>query len=78
MALDEAKLNAFMGRFVGDFGAALHAATIVVGDQLGLYKALAKGPATVEALARVTETDPRLPARVAVGAGGQRLRRVRR
>ena len=49
MALDEAKLNAFMGRFVGDFGAALHAATIVVGDQLGLYKALA----------RVTETDPR-------------------
>ena len=59
MALDEAKLNAFMGRFVGDFGAALHAATIVVGDQLGLYKALAKGPATVEALARVTETDPR-------------------
>jgi hypothetical protein len=59
MALDEAKLNAFMGRFVADFGAAMYAATIVVGDQLGLYKALAQGPATVEALARSTETDPR-------------------
>ena len=59
MALDEAKLNAFMGNFVRDFGAVLHAATIVVGDQLGLYKALADGPSTVEDLARTTETDPR-------------------
>ncbi|HEX7438386.1 MAG TPA: class I SAM-dependent methyltransferase [Caldimonas sp.] len=59
MALDEAKLNAFMGNFVHDFGAALHAATIVVGDQLGLYKELAKGPSSVEDLARATETDAR-------------------
>ena len=59
MAVDEAKLNAFMGRFVNDLGAALHAATVVVGDQLGLYKALANGPAGVEDLARATETDPR-------------------
>ncbi len=59
MAIDEAKLNAFMGRFVGDLGAVMHAATIVVGDQLGLYKRLAEGPADVETLARLTETDPR-------------------
>ena len=59
MAIDEAKLNAFMGRFVGDLGAVMHAATIVVGDQLGLYKRLADGPADVETLARQTETDPR-------------------
>ena len=59
MAIDEAKLNAFMGRFVGDLGAVMHAATIVVGDQLGLYKRLADGPADVETLARLTETDPR-------------------
>ena len=59
MALDEAKLNDFMGRFVADFGAVLHAATIVLGDQLGLYKALAAGPATAEELAAKTETDPR-------------------
>jgi SAM-dependent methyltransferase len=59
MALDEAKLNEFMGNFVHDLGAVMHAATIVVGDQLGLYKALAEGPATAEQLARRTETDPR-------------------
>ena len=59
MAIDEAKLNAFMGKFVGDLGAVMHAATVVVGDQLGLYKALAEKPATAEELARRTATDPR-------------------
>ena len=59
MAIDEAKLNEFMGKFVGDLGAVMHAATIVVGDQLGLYKALAEKPQTAEALAKRTETDPR-------------------
>ena len=59
MAINETKLNDFMGRFVGDLGAVMHAATIVVGDQLGLYKRLADGPTDVESLARRTETDPR-------------------
>jgi 2-polyprenyl-3-methyl-5-hydroxy-6-metoxy-1,4-benzoquinol methylase len=59
MAIDEARLNAFMGRFVNDLGAVMHAATVVVGDQLGLYKKLAERPAQVEDLARRTETDPR-------------------
>jgi SAM-dependent methyltransferase len=59
MAIDEAKLNAFMGNFVNDLGAVMHAATVVVGDQLGLYKKLAEKPAKVEDLARRTETDPR-------------------
>jgi SAM-dependent methyltransferase len=59
MAIDEAKLNAFMGAFVGDLGAVMHAATVVVGDQLGLYKALASGPVTPEQLASATSTDPR-------------------
>ena len=59
MAINEAKLNEFMGRFVGDLGAVAHAATVVVGDQLGLYKKLAEGPADVELLARRTETDAR-------------------
>jgi SAM-dependent methyltransferase len=59
MAIDEAKLNEFMGKFVGDLGAVMHAATVVVGDQLGLYKALAEKPQSVDALARRTETDPR-------------------
>ncbi|APW38870.1 SAM-dependent methyltransferase [Rhodoferax koreense] len=59
MALDEAKLNAFMGRFVNDIGAVMHAATVVVGDQLGLYKAMAAGAADVATLAQRTGTDPR-------------------
>ncbi|MGE5117467.1 MAG: class I SAM-dependent methyltransferase [Betaproteobacteria bacterium] len=60
MAIDESKLNAFMGQFVNDLGAVMHAATIVVGDQLGLYKTLARiGPSTVDELAERTETDPR-------------------
>lgn len=59
MALDESKLNVFMENFVRDAGAVMHAATVVVGDQLGLYKALAEGPATPSQLARRTETDER-------------------
>ena len=59
MAIDEAKLNAFMGAFVTDLGAVMHAATVVVGDQLGLYKALAEGPLTSDALAAKTSTDAR-------------------
>jgi SAM-dependent methyltransferase len=59
MAINEDRLNEFMGRFVGDLGAVMHAATIVVGDQLGLYKRLAEGPTDVASLARKTETDPR-------------------
>ncbi len=59
MAIDENKLNDFMGNFVRDIGAVLHAATIVVGDRLGLFKALAEAPLTAQALAAKTETDPR-------------------
>ena len=59
MAIDMDKLNAFMGRFVGDIGAAMHAGTVLLGDQLGLYKALAVGPMSAEQLARATQTDAR-------------------
>jgi SAM-dependent methyltransferase len=59
MAIDQAKLDAFMGNFVHDLGAVMHAATIVVGDQLGLYKALVAGPLTAEGLAKKTGTDAR-------------------
>ncbi len=59
MAIDEAKLNDFMANFVRDMGAVAHAATVVVGDQLGLYKALAFDPMTAEQLAQATGTDAR-------------------
>lgn len=60
MALDEGKLNEFISKFVADAGAALHAATVVLGDKLGLYKAMAEGaPVTAEELGERTGTDPR-------------------
>jgi SAM-dependent methyltransferase len=59
MAIDEDKLNDFMGSFVRDLGAVMHAATVVLGDRLGLYKAMADAPLSAEALAAKTETDPR-------------------
>jgi hypothetical protein len=55
--LDEAKLNAFMERAVGDMGAAMHAALIVIGDKLGFYKAMAgAGWMTSGELAEKTNT----------------------
>jgi len=58
-ALDMDKLNAFVGRFVGDLGAAVHTGMVVIGERLGLYKALAAGPMTPAELAAKTKTDER-------------------
>jgi SAM-dependent methyltransferase len=58
-ALDMDKLNAFVGRFVGDLGAAVHAGMVVIGEKLGLYKALAAGPLSSAELAAKTKTDER-------------------
>ena len=58
-ALDMDKLNAFVGQFVGDLGAAVHAGMVVIGEKLGLYKALAAGPMTPAELAARTSTDER-------------------
>jgi SAM-dependent methyltransferase len=59
MAIDMDKLNAFVGRFVGDLGAAVHAGMVVIGEKLGLYKALAVQPMTSSELAAKTATDER-------------------
>jgi SAM-dependent methyltransferase len=58
-ALDMNKLNAFIGQFVGDLGAAVHAGMVVIGEKLGLYKALATAPMTSCELAAKTKTDER-------------------
>jgi SAM-dependent methyltransferase len=61
MAIDEDMLNELIGRFVTDFGAAMHAATVVIGDKLGLYVALAeRGPITGSDLAQALRFDTRL------------------
>ncbi len=59
MAIDMDKLNAFVGRFVGDLGAAVHAEMVVIGERLGLYKALAVQPMTSAELSAKTATDER-------------------
>ena len=59
MALDMDKLNAFVGKFAGDLGATMAAGNVVVGHRLGLYKALAEGPATPEDFAARTGTSTR-------------------
>src|SRR5690348_3411489 len=58
-ALNMDKLNAFVGQFVGDLGAAVHAGMVVIGEKLGLYKALAAGGLTSAELASKTKTDER-------------------
>jgi SAM-dependent methyltransferase len=58
--IDPDKLNALLGRAVQDMGAALQAPLIVIGDKLGLYRAMADGePITPAELAKRTGTAER-------------------
>jgi ubiquinone/menaquinone biosynthesis C-methylase UbiE len=57
--LDMNKLNAFIGQFVTDLGASVHAGMVVIGEKLGLYKALAAHPMGSAELAAKTQTDER-------------------
>jgi SAM-dependent methyltransferase len=50
--IDEAKLEAFMGRAVADMGAIISAPLMVIGEKLGLYKAMAgAGPVSSQEVA---------------------------
>ena len=60
MAIDQDKLNQLLGRFLDDFGATFHSAMAVIGDKLGLYRALAEGgKMTSTELAARTKTTER-------------------
>jgi transcriptional regulator with XRE-family HTH domain len=59
MAIDMDKLQEFLDRFVADLGATFAAGNVVIGHRLGLYRALAAGPARAEELAERTGTSPR-------------------
>jgi len=62
MAVDQEKLHQFVGKFLGDLGAAIQGPSILIGEQLGLYRALAaEGPLNAEGLAEKTG----IPARYA-------------
>jgi len=59
--MNEAKLNEFMGKVVTDMGGAWMMAMVLIGDELGLYKAMADGtPVTADGLAKRCGCHPRL------------------
>ncbi len=58
--IDETKLNGIIGQAVTDFGGTISAALVVIGDKLGLYRALNEaGPSTPAELASRTGTSER-------------------
>jgi SAM-dependent methyltransferase len=58
--IDQTKLHDFVMKAVGEMGAAMNAALIIVGDKLGLYKAMAgAGPMTSAEVAAKTKTSER-------------------
>src|ERR1700722_7451533 len=60
MAIDQDKLHEFLVKAIVDFGATFNAALIRIGDNLGLYKALAAGGQQTSAeLAKKTGTAER-------------------
>jgi 2-polyprenyl-3-methyl-5-hydroxy-6-metoxy-1,4-benzoquinol methylase len=69
MSVDEVKLNQLVSKFVGDLGASIHGPTILIGEQLGLYKALAEGPMTPKDLADKTGISERYAREWLAGQG---------
>lgn len=61
MAINEEKLHQFLGSCVNDFGATMHAGLVVIGESLGLYKAMAEAATPLEPgeLAERTATNER-------------------
>ncbi len=58
--INQAKLHEFVMKAVGEMGAAMNAALILIGDKLGLYKAMSgAGPMTSAELAAKTKTAER-------------------
>jgi len=59
MTIDQDKLNGFLHKFVGDLGATMAAGNVLIGDRLGLYRALAERPLLPRELAERTGTAAR-------------------
>ncbi|MEW6268080.1 MAG: class I SAM-dependent methyltransferase [Thermodesulfobacteriota bacterium] len=60
MAIDEAKVHEFVAKAMNDLGSALTASLVVIGDKLGLYRAMAgAGAVTPAELAARTDTVER-------------------
>ncbi|SCW67713.1 Methyltransferase domain-containing protein [Sphingobium faniae] len=52
--IDEERLHGFIGKMLGDLGGAMSVPTVRLGVRLGMFDALAEGPATAAELARRT------------------------
>ena len=60
MEINQEKLDQFLGQVVGELGAAMNAALVLIGEKLGLYKAMAgAGAMTPAELSAKTNTDER-------------------
>ncbi|HEY3245828.1 MAG TPA: methyltransferase domain-containing protein [Phycisphaerae bacterium] len=60
MPINQAKLDEFMGKALGEFGAAMNTALAIIGEKCGLYKAMAgAGGLTPAELAKRTGTAER-------------------
>ena len=59
MMIDNQKLEQLLGTVVNELGAASNAALVIIGDKLGLFRALAAGDMTSTALAEKTGTHER-------------------
>ena len=58
--INEDRMNQFLGKVVGDFGASLSSSLAYIGQKLGLYRALAAGePLSPAELAEKTNTNER-------------------
>src|SRR5437868_10565449 len=58
--VDMDKLMTFLGQVIGELGATVNAGLIVIGDKLGLYRAMADGrPVSPQDLAEKTGTAER-------------------
>ncbi len=57
--IDMDVLMAFVGQVVGDLGATVSAGNVLLGERLGLYRALASRPSDARGLAAATGTDER-------------------
>lgn len=60
MNLDPDKLHNYVGKMLGDMGAAASGALVLLGDQLGLFSVIAEqGPANSESIAKAANLDER-------------------
>lgn len=73
--MKEVKLNEFMGKLVGDMGGAAIMANVILGEELGLHRAMADGKLITVQAPRGTGDGARTPG--LTGLRGRRCGRLR-